>query len=85
MDPPKDEKNTIPNKLLLMNIMDKKPSDKIKQKPDDNPSIPSIQFIALVMETIHIAENKQLTKGESITLISPKNGKYKLKFGKDMP
>ena len=58
-----------------MNIIDKKPSDKIKQKPDDNPSIPSIQFIALVMDTIHIAENKQLTRGESITLISPKYGK----------
>ena len=75
MDPPKDEKNKIPKKLPLMNVIDKKPIDIIKQKPDAKPSIPSIQFIALVIDTIHIAENKQLTKGESITLISPKYGK----------
>ena len=46
-------------------------TDKIKQNPAANPSIPSNQFIEFVMETIHIPENIELKKGGSNILISP--------------
>ena len=46
-----------------------------EQNPAANPSIPSNQFIEFVIDTIHIAANRPLTKGERIRLISPKYGK----------
>ena len=67
--------NKTPSKFPLLNIKTKRPADKIKQNPAANPSIPSNQFIELVMETIHIPENIELKKGGSSILISPKYGR----------
>ena len=75
IEPPKVEKNNTPIEFPLLNIKNKKHNEKIRQNPAANPSIPSNQFIEFVMETIHIPENIELKKGESIMLISPKYGK----------